>query len=396
MSNNHSQWNRYGWLAFALIAICLSFVVLRAAAQSSTAAFTPSLPTLMQQPSGCGASFAQAQGSPISVGNLPSSVTAGDFNLDGKPDLAVTNEGTNDVTILLGAGNGGFVQSVDSPVSVGTTPLSVATGDFNLDSKPDLAVANYISKNVTILLGNGSGSFMQAAGSPVSNSGEPPQTVIVEDFNLDGKPDLALANLGFSDVTILLGNGTGGFIQPASAVGTVGGAFSLATSDFNNDGKPDLAVPNQGFANVAILLGNGNGGFVHAIGSPVGVGLTPRSVAVGDFNRDGKPDVAVANHGPANVTILLGNGLGGFTPAAGSPFSSGSRPLSVTVGDFNFDSKPDLVMANYFTDHVTILLGDGNGSFAQAAGSPIRTGTDPYSVAIGDFNLDGKPDLRSD
>lgn len=119
-------------------------------------------------PAGRGASFAQASGSPINVGSEPSSVAAGDFNLDGKPDLAVANALSDNVTILLGQGNGGFSSAVGSPFSAGDQPVSVAVGDFNLNAKPDLAVANRKSANLTILLGSGTGGFTQAAGSPVS------------------------------------------------------------------------------------------------------------------------------------------------------------------------------------------------------------------------------------
>jgi len=193
-----------------------------------------------------------------------------------------------------------------------------------------------------------------------------------------------------------LGDGMGGFTQPAgSPVGVGAGPFSVAVSDFNLDGKPDLATANQNSNTVTILLGDGMGGFTQPAGSPVGVGALPLSVAVGDFNLDGQPDLAVANAGSDNVTILLGDGMGGFTQAAGSPVGVGALPLSVAVGDFNLDGKPDLAVANTSSNNVTILLGDGAGSFTQPAGSPVTAGDTPRSVAVGDFNLDGKPDLAT-
>jgi hypothetical protein len=210
--------------------------------------------------SGCnGASFAQAAGSPVGAGFKPFSAAVGDFNLDGKLDLAVANSGDGDVTILLGNGSGGFTQAAGSPVDVGSIPLSVVVGDFNLDGKPDLAVTNAGSDNVTILLGNGSGGFTQPAGSPVS-TGDEPFSVVVGDFNLDGKPDLAVANDGSpGNVTILLGNGSGGFTQAAGSPVSAGhGPIFLTVGDFNQDGKPDLAVANNGSNNVTILLGDGN------------------------------------------------------------------------------------------------------------------------------------------
>jgi hypothetical protein len=344
--------------------------------------------------------FTQPDGSPVGAGGAPLSVAVGDFNLDGKPDLAAANEVSNDVTIQLNTCDAfpcsgvDFIQPAGSPVGAGTNPASVAVGDFNLDGKPDFAAVNANSDNVTIQLGNGIGGFSKSAGSPVS-TGHFPTFVAAGDFNLDGKPDLAVTNNSSNSVTILLGDGSGGFTQPAgSPVGAGTFPNSLAVGDFNLDGKPDLAVTNQA-NNVTILLGNGGGGFSQAAGSPIGAGTFPDSVAVGDFNLDGKPDLAVANLTSNNVTILLGNGSGGFTQAAGSPVGAGTFPVSVVVGDFNQDGKPDLAVANPSSNNVTILLGNGSGGFTQSAGSPVAVGTFPLAVAVGDFNLDGKPDLAA-
>jgi predicted outer membrane repeat protein len=337
--------------------------------------------------------FTEATGSPVGAGTRPYSVAVGDFNGDGKPDLAVANSGSDNVTILLGDGNGGFTEPAGSPVGTGSTPLSVAVGDFNGDGKPDLAVANSGSGNVTILLGDGSGGFSQPAGSPVG-TGTYPISVGMGDFNGDGKLDLAVANEFSDNVTILLGDGSGGFTEAAGSPVSAGSLPGYVTvGDFNGDGKPDLAVANQGSGNVTILLGDGSGAFTEAAGSPLSAGLTPRSVAVGDFNGDGKPDLAVPNAISENVTILLGDGSGAFTEAVGSPVRAGSRPVFVAVGDFNGDGKPDLAVADDLSHNVTIFLGDGSGGFSQPAGSPVGAGTQPESVAVGDFNGDGKPDL---
>jgi len=345
-----------------------------------------------------GVDFMQAAGSPVGTRDGPDFVAVGDLNLDGKPDLAVANLVSRDVTILLGNGNGGFSQPASSPVGAGISPVSIAIGDFNLDGKPDLAVANgAFPNNVTILLGDGSGGFSEAPGSPVGTGGAFPFSAAVGDFNLDGKPDLAVTNLFSNNVTILLGNGSGGFNQPAgSPVGVGSVPRSVAVGDFNLDGKPDLAVANEGSDNVTILLGNGSGGFNQPAGSPIAAGSGPFSLAIGDFNLDGKPDLAVADPGSNKVTILMGNGGGIFTQPADSPVSAGTFPISVVVGDFNLDGRPDLAVANDVPDGmVTILLGDGSGRFTQPAGSPIGAGNITLSVAVGDFNLDGKPDVAA-
>ena len=317
----------------------------------------------------------------------------GDFNGDGAPDLAFTNEVDNTVSVVLGNGGGGFTPAPGSPFGVGATPRSIAVGDFNGDGAPDLAVANVNHSTVSVLLGNGAGGFTPAAGSPV-NVGVNPAFVAVGYFNGDGAADLAVANASDNTVSVLLGNGSGGFTPaPGSPVGGVVEPFSIAVSDFNGDGVPDLAVANNGDSSVSVLLGNGSGGFTPAVGSPFAVGYVPRSVVVGDFNGDGVADLAVANYGDDNLSVLLGNGSGGFTPAVGSPFPVGHWPRSVAVGDFNADGVADLAVANLGDSNVSVLLGNGVGGFTPTSGSPFGIGSGPCSVVVTDFNGDGAPDL---
>ena len=339
------------------------------------------------------ASFAEPAGSPVASGTTPRSIVIGDVNGDGKLDLVVANYGDGNVSILLGNGSGGFSAAAGSPVTVGSLPISVAIGDMNGDGKLDLAVANYFSNDVTILLGNGLGGFGPAAGSPVA-AGTNPRFIVIGDVNGDGKLDLAVANLSSNDVTILLGNGAGGFGPAAGSPVAVGTQpASVAVGDVNGDGRLDLAVANFGSNNVTILLGNGLGGFSPAAGSPVTVGTGPASVAIGDVNGDSTLDLAVANYGSDNATILLGNGSGGFSPAAGSPVTVGTAPLSVAIGDVNADGRLDLAVANGTSNNLTILLGNGTGKFRPIAGSPVTLGTTPESVVFGDFNADSKLDI---
>ncbi len=339
--------------------------------------------------------FVPPMGSPPATGSGPSSLAAADFHGDGRRDLAVTDYYADDVTILLGDGAGGFAPAADSPVGAGSGPAAVAAADFNGDGKIDLAVANNGSSDVTILMGNGAGGFAPTAGSPVG-VGAGPFGIAAADLNLDGKADLATANSGSSDVTILMGNGAGGFAPAAgSPVGVGAGPFGIAVADLNLDGKADIATANNGSDDVTILLGNGAGGFAAAAGSPVAAGSGPLSITVADFNGDGKPDLATANSGSDDVTILIGNGTGGFAPSAGSPAGAGSSPSAVVMADFNHDGRPDLAVANNVGDSVTVLLGDGSGSFVQPPGSPFGTGSGPYPLAAADFNLDGSPDLAA-
>ncbi len=339
------------------------------------------------------AQFTAAPGSPFVVGAQPASVAVGDFNGDGRPDIAIANYGSNSVTVLLGDGAGGFTAAPGSPFAVGAWPVSVAVGDFNGDGKRDLAIANHNDNTVTVLLGNGAGGFTPAPGSPIT-VGSWPSSVAVGDFNGDGRADLAVANEYDGTVTMLLGNGTGGFAAaPGSPLKVGSQPRSLAVGDFNGDGKTDLVIANYGTSNVTVLLGNGAGGFAAAPGSPFSVGWNPQSVAVADFNGDGKPDLAIANSGSGTVSVLLGDGTGYFATAPGQRIMTGGGPVSVTAGDFNGDGKADLAVANQSDGTVSVLLGDGAGGFTAASGSPFTVGSQPSSVAVGDFNRDLKPDL---
>ncbi len=311
------------------------------------------------------------------TGSNPCFVTIGDLNGDGQPDLAVANYSDNSISVLLNNGDGTFGTKHD--YGTGSRPTSVAVGDLNGDAKPDLATANYYSSTVSVLLGNGDGTF---GTKHDFDTGTDPYTVAIADFNRDGSPDLAVANYD-STVSVLLGNGDGTFGMRCD-YGTGGGSF-VAIGDLNGDEMLDLVVAGY-FTTVSVLLGNGDGTF--GTRNDYATRSYPFSVAIGDLNGDWKSDLAVANSQSHTVSVLLGNGTGGFGTA--NDFGTGNFPKSVAIGDLNGDGKSDLVTANG-TSTVSVLLGRGDGTFWPR--HDYGTGNDPWSVAIGDLSGDGRPDV---
>jgi hypothetical protein len=351
---------------------------------------------------GSGGNFNAAPTSPVRVGSVPTALAVGDFDSNGRPDLAVVNQFSLDVTILLGDGGGNFNPAATSPEGAGLRPTGLAIGDFNADQKQDLAVSNSNSNDVTIMLGDGNGNFTAAATGPEAGAGDP-ISVAVGDFDGNGKQDLAVASKT-NNVSILLGDGSGNFNPAATSPEAAGaGPESVAVGDFDGNGKQDLAIANISSNNVTILLGDGSGNFSPAATSPEGVGVSPRFVVVGDFDGNGKADLAVANGYTGDVTILLGDGSGNFSPAASSPVGVGSIPVSIALGDFDADGHQDLAVANNGVRQgnnagdnsggATILLGDGSGNFSAPATSPEAAGFGPRSVAVSDFDANGLQDL---
>jgi hypothetical protein len=307
-----------------------------------------------------------------------------DVNGDGRPDLVVANLGSNTVSVLLGNGNGTF--RAQQTFTAGVVPCSIAAADVNGDGKPDLVVANrnYTSGTVSVLLGNGNGTFQS---QQTFATGSQPVSVAVSDLNGDGRPDLVVANRG-GTVSVLLGNGNGTF-QTQQTFATGAYPRSVAVSDVNGDGRPDLIVANFSSNTVSVLLGNGNGTFQSQ--QTFASGTHPYSVAVSDVNGDGKPDLVVANSNSNTVSVLLGNGNGTFQ--AQQTFATGSYPGSVAVSDVNGDGKPDLVVATGGSNAgiLSVLLGNGDGTFQTQ--QTFATGSHPYFVAVSDVNGDGRPDL---
>ena len=253
----------------------------------------------------------------------------------------------------------------------GTTPSSVAIGDFNGDGIPDLVTAGWYSDELHVLLGKKDGTFVQ--GKSFRHAAHLPRKVVVGDFNNDGKLDVAVAN-DKGSVNVLLGRGDGTFM-PAIRNETGSRVSYIAVGDFNHDGKLDIVVLGYLVSQVQVLLGNGDGTFQAPVNYPT---FVPNQVVVADFNGDGNLDIAVANAGyeenPGHtVSVFLGKGDGTF--GAPTAYTVGNIPFGITAADLNGDGKIDLATANYQDGTASVLLNKGDGTFlpatSYAAGHPL-------------------------
>ena len=345
------------------------------------------------------------------------SVAVADFNGDGKSDVVVANEcqtsacGGGSVGVLLGNGDGTF-QPAQSYASGGSATFSVAVGDFNGDGKPDVALANLCqtsacsSGGISVLLGNGDGTFQPPQS--YASGGQDAYSVAVGDLNGDGRLDLVVGNecqtssCNSGGVSVLLGNGDGTFQPPQSYAS--GGVFvlSVALGDLNGDGKLDVVAGDRRSGDVSVLLGNGDGTVQAA---QLYSSWNLYSAVVSDINGDGKADVLAVNLcqpgncGSGSVSVMLGNADGSLQ-ADRAFTSSGIGPNYLAVGDLNGDSKLDMVVAdnclsssNCNNNVVSVMLGNGDGTFQPGQTYSVGGAANSSSVNIADLNGDGKPDL---
>ena len=298
---------------------------------------------------------------PIPVGASPEAIVAGDFNGDGHIDLAVANYSSKGVSILLGNGDGTFQPPVT--YAVGTQPYGIVAGDFTGDGNIDLAVAGRGDLSVggtdhgevSVLLGNGDGTFQEQKTYQVGDS---PDAIVAGDFTGNGRADLAVANFFDNTVSVLLGNGDGTF-QPQVTYAVGNRPRGIVAGDFTGNGRTDLAVANSFDNTVSVLLGNGDGTFQPQV--TYAVGNRPRGIVAGDFTGNGRTDLAVANSFDNTVSVLLGNGDGTFQPQV--TYAVGSDPEAIVAGDFTGNGRTDLAVTNQGDSTVSVLLGNGDGTF---------------------------------
>jgi hypothetical protein len=333
----------------------------------------------------------------VSVGPAP--VAIADVTGDGKLDAIAANAVSANVSILPGDGAGGVGYS--NRYAAGAYPHSVAAADFNEDGINDIATANLMGSDVTVLIADGSGGYIPAVHYA---TGDSPTWIVTGDVNGDGHVDLVTADLGGGTVSVLLGDGTGAFAaaESYSVGGTFESPYAVALGDANNDGKLDIATANTNISNESIsyLAGNGDGTFGDAVLLPIGDAsyYSPQSVLLTDVTGDGNADIVTANLGADNVSVLAGDGAGGF--AAATHFATDPGPVVIVAGDVTGDDIIDLVTVNQSAQDVSVLVGNGGGAFASAVSYPIYgdVANDLYKpwawgLALGDIDGDGWLDI---
>jgi len=337
-------------------------------------------------------SFSPAVG--YAAGAYPYALASAHFNNDAFEDLAVANYSGSSVSILLGNADGTFQPAQDFPT--GPNPIAIAVGDFDDDGNMDVATANAGGFDASVLLGNGDGT-LQAANS--LSLGSSPTSVAVGDFDKDGNLDLGVTTNYYtygggywywypgyytSYANVLLGNGDGGFSGPNSSFAGYGYHLSAAVADFNGDDVDDFATVNYEYWTVSVLFGGDPSRYLQG---PIdySTGAYPVAVATADVDGDLDADLVTANSGGNDVSVLPGDGLGGF----GGPqnYAAGSSPSALVLGDFTGDLKLDITTANGWNNTVSVLRGGGDGSFASPALTAIATPA--WALAAADFNGDG-------
>jgi FG-GAP-like repeat len=344
----------------------------------------------------------------LPVGPQPTSVAVGDFN-GGALDVAVANEGSDNVSILLGNGFGQF--AAGTPVSVGDAPSSVVTGHFNADAFTDLAVASVGDDNIAIRLGNGTGGF-SGSGTVSTGTNSDPRAIATGDFNNDGKTDLVSANQGSSTVSVHLGDGTGGFatdltprdVSIASGLPAANpvaiAVIQLGGTAMTPDANLDAIVASQTNDQVLELLGDGTGDFTGAgtLYSTGGIpGSDPSGVAIGSLNpaspipaNAAEPDMLTANQGPDQVFPAYGRTDGTFFDFGGVELTGGD-PVAIAMGDLDGDGDQDGITADMGGNDVTPIISDGGGDVA--ADTPTAVGLSPRALATGGFDADARDDV---
>ncbi len=334
----------------------------------------------------------------FTTGSYPFSVAIGDVDGDGKPDLVVTNAVSNSVSVFRNTGTSGtisFAAKVD--FTTGLMPFGIAIVDADGDGKLDLVVANYNSNTISVFRNTSTSGTISFATKVDFTTGLNPSSVAIGDVDGDGKPDLVVANYGSNTVSVFRNTSAIGSVSFAAKVDFTTGLEpqSVAVGDVDGDGKPDLAVVDSSSTVSVFRNTSAIGSVSFAASVDFTTGLGPSGVTIGDIDGDGRPDLAVANYNSSTISVFRNTGTSGtISFAAKVDFTTGLNPSSVAIGDVDGDGKLDFAVANYNSSTISVFRNTGtNGSVSFADKIDFTTGTEPFIVAIGDVDGDGKPDF---
>ncbi|CAF1627541.1 unnamed protein product, partial [Adineta ricciae] len=323
----------------------------------------------------------------------PALVFIGDFNNDSIVDILFNSESEKAIVIYPNYGNGSFADLIFYQTSTTSRPQSAAIADLNRDTLLDVVVVNSDDKNIGVFLGFANVNFMSAVTYSTESS-PGPRFIVTDDFNEDHRVDFVVTNYITNNIEVFLGDGRGNFpFQNHYSTGSISSPIATSVNDFNNDQHRDIVVVNSGTDSFSISYGDGHGSLREQISYSLSVDSSPYSVDSGDFNKDNQQDIVIANYGSDNVEVLIQFNTGYFGKPTLYSTSPGSTPQGIAVGDFNNDSRLDLVVANNGNQNLGIFFGKGNGTFFdQILYSPSSSFL-PVSVATSDFNSDDMSDV---
>ncbi|MFN5430799.1 MAG: FG-GAP-like repeat-containing protein [Cyclobacteriaceae bacterium] len=334
----------------------------------------------------------------VATGTFHTSLAIGDLDGDGKADLAVTTS-INVVSIFRNTGTSGVISyAAQINFPTGLYPASVAIGDLDGDGKADLAVTNRGSNTISVFRNTGTPGAISYAAKIDFATGSSPRSIAFGDLDQDGRTDLAVTNYSHNTVSVFRNTGTPGTISYAAKIDFPTGLYpaSVGIGDLDGDGKADLAVASSGSNRISVLRNTGTSGTIsYAAKIDFATNFYAHRVAIGDLDGDGKADLAVANSGSSTISVLRNTGTPGtISYAAKIDFAADSDPNSLAIGDLDGDGKADLAVTNGGSSTVSVFRNTGTpGTISYAAKIDFATGLGPVSLAIGDLDGDGKADL---
>ncbi|CAF4188254.1 unnamed protein product, partial [Adineta steineri] len=323
----------------------------------------------------------------------PSAVISGDFNNDSRLDIAVSLESSGGIGVLIGRGNGTFFDVVIYSIGSNALPTSIATSDFNNDNRLDIVVTNFNLGSISIFYGNGDGSFSNLTNYTTGSNSQP-SWIVVSDLNNDAILDIAVANFGTDNIGVFFGNVNHSFYdQITFSTGYGSAPNALVVEDFNDDNQLDIAFVNFGTNYLGVLLGCINGTFFDPLTYSTGENSQPVFLAVGDFNNDKRLDIVVANSDTDNIGMFFGYSNEDFLKAPAYSTGSYSQVTSIAVGDFNNDTRLDVIITNNATNNVKVIFGSGYGTFLYDITYSTGNDSQPSSVCVADLNNDNRLDF---